>query len=75
MHGVEATDPTPLDTFRYLNYVLKRKPDLNPLVAAKHMKNIEQAFGPEVTEQALARYRRDRSMEQGTYTGADPDEP
>lgn len=68
MHGMNATEPTPVDTFRVLNYLLKRKSQLNPLVNGQHMKNIEEAFGPEVTEEAMRLYGEDVAAEKGTYS-------
>jgi len=69
MHGHEAADPTPVDTFRLLSDLLKRRTLLSPSTAAKHMANVEEAFGPEVVEEAMPLIERDNSMERGTYRG------
>lgn len=68
MHGFEAQEPTFVDTFRVLNYLLKRHNGMNSEVAAKHMHNIESSFGPEVTEEALHLYDLDVAAEQGTLS-------
>lgn len=68
MHGFENDNPTPVDTFRVLNYMLKRMSHLHPDVNAKHMRNIEAAFGLEVTQEALKLYHLDVATERGTLT-------
>lgn len=69
MHGMNATEPTPVDTFRVISYLLQRKSNLDPGVAAKHMRNVadvfEDAGGPELVKMAEELIARDVAAERG----------
>lgn len=79
MHALTTNDPTPVDTFRVLNYLLERKAPLHESIAAKHMRIIEDAFedayGPETVKMALEKISADNAAERGELSYDDQGNP